>query len=234
MIVTTSDQEAIFHTHANSVPPPPNQHPTCNYLSPLLNLLTLLLLPTTLATPLPTQPILSTSTIPSRQYSTVLARRLLALSGTGVLSTIFPSNLTSNPRVPTALINTPIGLPEYIADCDDPSSGNPTLLALSVSTSTRNAVAGSNVSLAISWWDAYEEYAGAKPWSAADLPRASLTGYLEEIPLREAEQSGVVECFVGVHKDSRLWLPGSKSTPHEGVWMRMVGAGGLLDRWVRG
>ena len=31
-----------------------------------------------------------------------------------------------------------------------------------------------------------------------------------------------MECFVALHKDSRLWLPGSKSTPHEGVWMRMV------------
>jgi len=91
-------------------------------------------------------------TIPTRYESTVLGRRLLALSSTGTLATVFPSNTSSYPRLPSGLENIPIGLPDYIASCEEPS-GNPTLLALTISTSTRNAVSGSNVSLSLSWWD---------------------------------------------------------------------------------
>ncbi|KAK5090002.1 hypothetical protein LTR05_000171 [Lithohypha guttulata] len=158
--------------------------------------------------------------IPTRNESTVLARRLLAKSRAGVLSTIFPKNITS-PYVPAAVANTPIGLPDYIASCEEPT-GNPTLLALTISTSTRNAVAGSNVSLAISWWDEYVKLTHAEPWSAANLPRASLIGYLEEMTKEEVEKAGVVKCFTGLHGDSRWWLPGDKSAAHAGVWMRMV------------
>lgn len=157
--------------------------------------------------------------IPTRNESTILARRLLARSRAGVLSTIFPSNISS-PYVPHAVANTPIGLPDYIATCED--TGNPTLLALTISTSTRNAVAGSNVSLAISWWDEYTKLTGAEPWSAANLPRASLVGYLEEMTDSEIERADVVKCFTGVHGDARWWLPGDKGAAHAGVWMRMV------------
>ena len=118
------------------------------------------------------------------------------------------------------MASTPIGLPDYIASCED--SGNPTLLALTVSTSTRNAVAGSNVSLAISWWDEYVHLTGHEPWSAANLPRASLIGYLEEIPPGDIRKKDIVECFTNVHKDAKWWLPGDDSSPHRGSWMRMV------------
>ena len=53
-------------------------------------------------------------------------------------------NFRPNPK---ALADTPIGLPEYVADCED--DGNPTILAISIATSFRNAKAGSNVSLSI-------------------------------------------------------------------------------------
>lgn len=158
--------------------------------------------------------------IPTRYESTVLGRRLLALSRTGVLSTVFPHDVSS-PRVPASVHDTPIGLPDYIASCEEPT-GNPTLLALTVSTSTKNAVAGSNVSLALSWWDEYVKLTHHEPWSAANLPRLSMVGYLEEIPMKEAETTGIVDCFVDKHKDSRFWLPGDRSSPHTGLWMRMV------------
>lgn len=172
-------------------------------------------------TPLDLSPAASSLlNIPTRNESTILARRLLAKSRTGVLSTIFPQNISS-PYIPHAVAHTPIGLPDYIASCEEPS-GNPTLLALTISTSTRNSVAGSNVSLAISWWDEYVKLTGAEPRSAANLPRASLLGYLEEIPREEVEHKNIVSCFTGVHGDSKLWLPGDDHAAHRGIWMRMV------------
>ena len=162
--------------------------------------------------------------IPTRYESTVLARRLLALSPTGVISTIFPPSNHSSPdaqaNVPKSVASTPIGLPEYLAACED--TGNPTLLALAISTSTRNAMAGSNVSLALSWWDSYVKRTNHEPWSAANLPRASLIGYLEEMSDKEVEENEIMECYTAIHRDSRLWLPGDKKAAHSGMWMRMV------------
>jgi hypothetical protein len=121
---------------------------------------------------------------------------------------------------PSSVASTPIGLPDYLADCED--SGNPTLLALAISTSTRNARAGSNVSLALSWWDSYFRLTHHQPWSAANLPRASLVGYLEELSPGDIDAHDIVACYTGVHRDSRLWLPGDSRAAHEGLWMRMV------------
>jgi hypothetical protein len=95
-------------------------------------------------------------------------------------------------------------------------------LALSVSTSTRNAVAGSNVSLSISWWDTYSRLTHRDPWSAANLPRASLIGYLEEMSEKDIELNDIVACYTGVHRDSRLWLPGDSRAAHQGAWMRLI------------
>jgi len=158
--------------------------------------------------------------IPSRYDSTVLGRRLLALSKTGVLTTVFPKNSTSS-RVPDDVAHTPIGLPDYIASCEEPS-GNPTLLALTVSTSTQNAMAGSNVSLALSWWDQYVHITHKEPWSAANLPRLSMIGYLEEMTDEEVKSKDIAGCFTQVHGDSVLWLPGKKWAAHKGLWMRLV------------
>ncbi|EHY57453.1 hypothetical protein HRR83_002937 [Exophiala dermatitidis] len=158
--------------------------------------------------------------IPSRYESTVLGRRLLGLSKTGVLTTTFPSNITSD-RIPSDVANTPIGLPEYIASCEEPS-GNPTILAMTVSTSTQNALAGSNVSLTLSWWDEYVHLTHRQPWSAANLPRLNMVGYLEEIPEDEVKNRDSPACFTRVHRDSVMWLPGKKWAAHKGVWMRLI------------
>ncbi|OAP57042.1 hypothetical protein AYL99_09155 [Fonsecaea erecta] len=162
---------------------------------------------------------------PTRYYSTVLGRRLLALSSHGVLTTVFPANLSSSDPsthgVPASVADTPIGLPEYIASCEEPS-GNPTILSLKVSTSTRNAVAGSNVSLTLSWWDEYIHLTGKQPWALANLPRLSLTGYLEEISADEVSQNSIETCFLQKHRDSVMWLPGRKWAAHQGYWTRLV------------
>ncbi|KIX98079.1 uncharacterized protein Z520_06159 [Fonsecaea multimorphosa CBS 102226] len=158
-----------------------------------------------------------TISIPTRYYSTILGRRLLALSSHGVLTTVFPSNLSS----PASVANTPIGLPEYIASCEEPS-GNPTILSLKVSTSTRNAAAGSNVSLTLSWWDEYIHLTGSKPWALANLPRLSLTGYLEEISSDQVNEKAIETCFLQKHRDSIMWLPGRKWAAHQGFWTRLV------------
>ena len=160
-----------------------------------------------------------TTAIPSRYKSTLLARRLLALSSHGDLITVFPSNASS--RIPSSVAHTPIGLPEYIASCEEPS-GNPTILSLKISTATRNAQAGSNVSLSLSWWDEYIHITGKKPWAMANLPRLSLTGYLEEISGDEVSEKGIEGCFLKSHRDSVLWLPGRKWAAHEGFWTRLV------------
>jgi len=162
-----------------------------------------------------------TASIPSRYTSTLLARRLLALSTHGDLITTFPSKLTSTPRVPSSVASTPIGLPEYIASCEE-FTGNPTILSLKVSTSTKNAVAGSNVSLAVSWWDEYVKITGKEPWALANLPRLSVTGYLEEIDAEEVVENEIEKCFLGSHRDSIAWLPGRKWAAHEGFWTRLV------------
>jgi hypothetical protein len=204
----------------------------------LLLQLAVLLIPPALSLPFPLRSQATASSngpatqesfqTPSRYTSTLLARRLLALSPTGVLSTVFPasSNQSSSTEPhalsspPSRVASTPIALPDYLADCED--SGNPTLLALSISTSTRNARAGSNVSLALSWWDSYSRLTHRPPWSPANLPRASLIGYLEDLSPDEIEAHDIVACYTGIHRDSRLWLPGDSRAAHEGVWMRMV------------
>lgn len=163
---------------------------------------------------------LTTQRIPTRYESTVLGRRLLAQSRHGFISTDFPHHISSD-RIPHNVHDSPIALPEYLASCEEPS-GNPTLLALTVSTSTQNAFAGSNVSLAVSWWDEYVRHTDSEPWSYANLPRLSLIGRIEEISEQDIEAHDIPGCFTRVHADSKWWLPGNKASPHTGIWMRLV------------
>jgi hypothetical protein len=166
---------------------------------------------------------------PSRYHSTLLARRLLALSSTAVLTTVFPRNLSDIPaygRTPADVAGISIGLPEYIADCE--GDGNPTIIALGVSTSTKNAeygddnTGGTNVSLSVSWWDQYERVVGRESWSQANLPRLSLLGHMEEMSEHDVKKQRISRCFTEVHKDARLWIPGSKNAAHQGKWARIV------------
>ncbi|PLB38605.1 uncharacterized protein BDW47DRAFT_125145 [Aspergillus candidus] len=170
---------------------------------------------------------IQTTSPPTWFESTLLARRLLALSKTGSISSTFPS---SHPHA-----GLPITLPEYIADCSDDDDGNPTVLALPVSTIVRNAAAGSNLSLSLDWWShvgsAPPVFPGFPP-SEAGLPRVTLIGYLERLELRtEEEEDGVRGCFLEKHPDARAWVPGKKGAPHESYWARLVVEGVY---WVGG
>ncbi|KAJ4298551.1 hypothetical protein N0V88_003581 [Collariella sp. IMI 366227] len=94
--------------------------------------------------------------IPSSAESAVLGRRILALTPVGTLSTVFPEDKHSDgastqERRPPGLEGMPYGLMEYIADCEADELGNPTILAITIGTTFRNAAAGSNVSLAVQW-----------------------------------------------------------------------------------
>ncbi|RMD40653.1 hypothetical protein DV735_g4465, partial [Chaetothyriales sp. CBS 134920] len=163
------------------------------------------------------------TTIPSRYQSTLLARRLLAQSSVGDLGSVFPANISAGPywRTPESVASAPIVLPEYIADCE--RTGDPTLIALAVSTGTKNAKYGDskNVSITVSWWDEYVRLVGHEPWTKADLPRLALLGHLEELDDDEVEENAVVACFESLHRDARLWRPGSRGSAHSGKWARV-------------
>ena len=69
-------------------------------------------------------------TIPTSRQSAVLARRVLALTPLGTLATVFPDDggppPSSMERRPTGMGGSPVGLPDYVADCDGSDAGNPT------------------------------------------------------------------------------------------------------------
>ncbi|CAK7218630.1 hypothetical protein SCUCBS95973_003553 [Sporothrix curviconia] len=110
-----------------------------------------------------------TQSIPTSYESAVLARRILSLTPFGTIATVFPHDAAvagrSNPAFhawenrPSGLGGVPVGLPEYLAACEEGSedgsgsenAGNPTFLAISIATTFKNARAGSNVSLALQW-----------------------------------------------------------------------------------
>lgn len=95
------------------------------------------------------------------------------------------------------------------------------------------------------WWSAtgedQDEDAAALPphydpvpYSAANLPRFSLLGHLEDVtPPSEADATDLQECFLKAHPDARYWLPGNRI--HEAGWVRLVvdevyWVGGFGDR----
>jgi hypothetical protein len=164
-----------------------------------------------------------------------MARRLLALSTTGTVSTIFPDPLPGNSHAPASVAGLPISLPEYIADCDEylpadvsnGGDGNPTLLALRVSTTFRNTAAGSNISLAIDWWDHLNQtqpVAPGFPPSEAGLPRVTLIGHVEpfDTPVHRDTEAALEECYLRAHPDASVWLPGKPGAPHSSFWAKMV------------
>ncbi|KAL2007519.1 hypothetical protein VTN00DRAFT_8957 [Thermoascus crustaceus] len=172
-------------------------------------------------------------TRPSWFTSTLRARRMLALSKTGIVSTIFPDHLPSTSSAPPAVAGLSIPLPEYIADCDEDlpdgngGEGNPTLLALRVATTFRNTAVGSNISLSLDWWDHLDKtkpvYPGF-PLSAAGLPRVTLFGYVVPFPtpLSNETKSTLESCYLSSHPDAAVWLPEKQGSPHSSFWARMV------------
>lgn len=190
--------------------------------------------------------------LPSWPTTHLLARRLLALSTTGVLSTVYPEG-----SHPSSLAGTPVGLPDYFADCtstdaDDEvasllGAGNPLILALNLGTTFKNTKAGSNISLSVDWWDRFDALSGGSgsgsdggdlDTSPASLPRLALMGSLEKLPLAEMSEStreAVEKCFLAAHPDAKYWLPGRPGAAHSGYWARLavdkaLWIGGFGDR----
>ncbi|TGJ80310.1 hypothetical protein E0Z10_g8451 [Xylaria hypoxylon] len=69
------------------------------------------------------------------------------------------------------------------------------------------------------------------PYSAANLPRFSLLGYVEKI--NDVSAAALSECFVNKHPDAKYWLPGNRI--HEAEFVRLVvqqvyWVGGFGDR----
>lgn len=141
---------------------------------------------------------------------------------------------------PPGLGGVPVGLMDYIADCGADGRGDPTILAIGIATSFKNVEAGSNMSVAVSWVPPYpprkriELFARLRTWwsggddprydvgySAANLPRFSLLGYLEPVTTEsDAEADALQSCFLKYHPDARYWLPGNRI--HESEWVRLV------------
>lgn len=203
--------------------------------------------------------------IPTSYESAVLGRRILALTPIGTLATVFPDDANTNEDRPAGLGGMPLALMDYIADCTD--GGDPTILALNIETHFRNVRAGSNISLAVRWTPPYPpvkriksarshlqsmlEYIGwgsraedqpaheSETYSAANLPRFNLLGYIEPIPGSDdrSDPSSVgaklAACYTEAHPDAKYWLPGNKI--HEAHFVKLVvtqvyWVGGFGDR----
>jgi hypothetical protein len=195
------------------------------------------------------------SRIPTSYESAVMARRVLALSKLATLSTVFPDShsnggdVDATERRPAGLEGVPIGLMDYVADCEE--DGNPTILEIKIATSFKNVRAGSNITASFQWVPPYppsrrismlsrlsahlpffnkESRYGASqttftgpdtvPYSAANLPRFSLVGYLEPINPDPLTAVRLAACFTSKHQDAKYWLPGN--VIHESSWARLV------------
>ena len=97
----------------------------------------------------------ASSKIPTSYESAVMGRRILALSKLATLSTVFPDNSDASAAEhrPADLGGVPIGMMDYVADCED--EGNPTILAIKIATSFKNVKAGSNMTLSMRWTPPY-------------------------------------------------------------------------------
>ncbi|KAM0439606.1 hypothetical protein ACHAPT_000698 [Fusarium lateritium] len=203
--------------------------------------------------------------IPSVHESIVMGRRILALTKLATLSTVFPGDhgLEAQENRPSGLGGVPIGMMDYVADCED--EGNPTILEIKIATTFRNVRAGSNITLSMNWVPPYpptkrisllsrlsayipfvstSEYntrseassssaPDTVPYSAANLPRFALFGYLEPIEANPVSAVKLAACFTSRHPDAKYWLPGN--VIHESSWSRLVvtkiyWVGGFGDR----
>lgn len=103
--------------------------------------------------------------IPSSYESAVMGRRILALTKLATFSTVFPlsasssstsrrsSHTYSHTTADSGTDGLPIGLVDYIADCE--TAGNPTILELKIGTTFRNVRAGSNITVSLQWTPPY-------------------------------------------------------------------------------
>ena len=163
--------------------------------------------------------------IPTIHQSAIQARRILNLSSIATISTVFPST-SDTPRSrfenrPGDLAGTPIGLMDYYASCG-PNPENPSILAIGIATSFRNAHEGSNVTLSLRYHppEDHPPSDDIYTYSPANLPRFSLIGHIEPVVQREVEDYDIKSCFLERHPDAELWLPGNQI--HNSWWAKLV------------
>lgn len=170
----------------------------------------------------------STSTlyhIPSIRESAIQARRIVNLSSIATLSTIFPAasdaTYSTSENRPVDVAGAPIGLIDYYASCG-PSPYNPTILAISIATSIRNARAGSNVTFSLRYRPPLDHPPSKDPftYSPANLPRLSLIGYIKPLSQGEVQDYDIKPCFLARHPDAELWTPGN--IIHDSWWATLV------------
>lgn len=160
--------------------------------------------------------------IPTIHESAVQARRILSISSIATLSTVFPEH---SYRIfedrPDSVEGAPIGLMDYYASCG-PHTYDPTILAIGIATSFKNARAGSNVTLSLRYHPPPDHPPADDiyTYSPANLPRFSLVGHIERLSSREIEENHVRSCFLREHPDAEAWTPGNKI--HESWWARLI------------
>ncbi|CAF9912304.1 MAG: hypothetical protein HETSPECPRED_000902 [Heterodermia speciosa] len=161
--------------------------------------------------------------IPSIHESAVQARRILNLSSIATISTVFPvSHVSALENRPGDLEGASIALMEYYASCG-PRSYDPTILAIGIATSFKNACAGSNVTLSLRYHPPTTSHPPADDlytYSPANLPRYSLIGRIEPLSRAEIEENQIQSCFLNLHPDAQAWTPGNPI--HESWWVRLV------------
>ncbi|MCJ1260412.1 hypothetical protein MMC22_000273 [Lobaria immixta] len=163
--------------------------------------------------------------IPTIHESAVQARRILSLSNIATLSTVFPSTPNAPNSVfenwPEGLGGAPIGLIEYYASCD-PILHDPTILAISIATSFKNARAGSNITMSLRYHPPIDHAPSEDPYtySPVNLPRFSLIGHVERLSKQDVGEHGINSCFLTSHPDAKAWAPGNEI--HESWWARLV------------
>ena len=163
--------------------------------------------------------------VPSVRESAIQARRILNLSSIATLSTVFPvtsdATYSSSENRPDDIAGASIGLMDYYASCG-PNFYNPTILAISIATSIKNARAGSNVTLSLRYHPPSDHPPSNDPYtySPANLPRLSLVGYIEPLSPAEVQDHNIKPCFLARHPDAELWLPGNAI--HDSWWATLV------------
>lgn len=173
---------------------------------------------------------------PTIHESAVQARRILNLSSIATFSSVFPPAsppsskndgtstaypYSSSENRPDGVAGAPIGQMEYYASCG-PDLYNPTVLAVSIATTYRNARAGSNVTLSLRYHPPPNHPPSKDPYtySPANLPRFSLIGRFEPLSREDIEENKVEACFLAQHPDANIWTPGNDI--HESWWARLV------------
>ena len=160
--------------------------------------------------------------IPTQYESAVQARRVLKLQSIATLSTVFPPTaIETEENRPKDVVGSPIGLLDYYASCG-PQSYNPTILAISIATSFKNAKAGSNVTLSLRHHPPATRPPSDDPYtySPANMPRFSLIGHIEKLSHKEVKLYDVQSCFLKEHADAGPWTPGN--VIHESWWAKLV------------